>query len=129
MTLQSGNKSTYETGAQRDSDDTKSRPDLVPGICMLRLGHRYADGAKYYGAHNFEKGIPSSRGLASLQRHLEQWKAGDPLEDHLGGLLFNAFLLMFNEEMAGTGHFKDDKFILDHPRYKGYHEQIRSEEE
>lgn len=123
--IQSGEQATYETGAVRDSDNSKSRPDLIPGCCMLRVGKRYAAGARYYGAHNFEKGIPSSRGLASLQRHLEAWKAGHDDEDHLGALVFNAMLLIFNEERFKRGG--DGEAMLDHPRYENWDPELEVE--
>lgn len=112
---QSDEKQEFETGAQRDTQKGKSRPDLVPGCAMLRIGRRYGEGAEHYGDHNFEKGIPSGRGLASLQRHLEQWKAGDNEEDHLSAVVFNAMLLIFNEEAVRRGDLGIE--LLDHPRY------------
>ena len=109
---------SYETGAVRSDQTGKSRPDLVPGVCMLRLGEHYQKGAALYGERNYEKGIPSSRGLASLQRHLEQYKTGDREEDHLSAIAFNALMLIFNEEMAGKHHFPNDQEILDLPWYQ-----------
>jgi len=74
---------------------------------LLRVGMRYADGAAHYGERNFERGIPSSRGLASLERHLQQFKAGDTEEDHLSAIVFNAILLIINEERVDLTDFLD----------------------
>lgn len=98
---------TFAGGAQRGDDTGRTRPDLIPGDALLRIGLRYAAGAEHYGERNFERGIPSSRGLASLERHLQQFKAGDKEEDHLSAIVFNAILLMINEDRIELGSFKD----------------------
>lgn len=112
-TLKVGNTTqSFATGAVRDTEEGKPRPDLIPGCCMLRIGKRFGMGAEKYGERNFEKGIPSSRTLASLCRHLEQYKMGDTSEDHLGAIVANAVFLMFNEHK-----FKGDPTILDLEAY------------
>lgn len=103
---------TFDTGARRDVPNGKSRPDLIPGGVMLRVGEHFGMGAEKYGERNFEKGIPSSRTLASLCRHVEQFKAGDDSEDHLAAIVANAVFLMFNE-----GKFVGNDEILDLERY------------
>lgn len=108
----------YETGALRGDSSGRPRPDLIPGVCNLRVGMHYSLGALHYGERNFEKGLPSSRALESLERHLQQFKDGDTSEDHLSAIVFNANCLIFNEEKAGTGQFPDDSAILDLPWYK-----------
>ena len=108
----------FDTGAQRGSDAGRTRPDLIPGIVSLRVGIRYAEGAAHYGEHNFEKGIPSSRYLASLTRHLEQWKSGDNEEDHLAAVAINVNGLIFNEEQVQRGALP--AALLNHPRYEGF---------
>lgn len=107
---------TFDTGARRDVTTGKSRPDLVPGCVMLRVGQHFGMGAEKYGERNFEKGIPSSRTLASLCRHVEQYKAGDESEDHLAAIVANAVFLMFNEHK-----FEGDTEILDLERYTNDH--------
>lgn len=103
---------TFDTGARRDTTEGKSRPDLIPGDVILRIGHHFAMGAEKYGERNFEKGIPSSRTQASLCRHLEQFKSGDTSEDHLAAIASNTIFLMFNENK-----FEGDRTILDLERY------------
>lgn len=105
-------KQVFDSGAQRDTTEGKPRPDLIPGVCMLRVGEWFGMGAEKYGERNFEKGIPSSRSLASLQRHLERFKSGDDSEDHLSAIVANAMFLIFNEET-----FCGSREILDLPWY------------
>lgn len=107
----------FGSGAKRGDQTGRPRPDLIPGVCMLRVGLHYGRGAEHYGERNFEKGMPSTRMLASLQRHLEEFKKGDESEDHLAAIVFNAMGLIFNEEMAGTGHFPNEAEVLDLPWY------------
>ena len=106
---------TFDTGAKRDNANDKPRPDLIPGGVMLRLGEHFAKGAEKYGERNFELGIPSSRTLASLCRHVEQFKDGDDKEDHLAAIAANTIFLMFNEDK-----FEFNRDILDLDRYDGW---------
>ena len=95
--------------AQIALDDTgKPRPDLIPGSCMLRIGEHFRKGAEQYGERNYQKGIPQSRHLASLCRHLEQYKRGDTDEDHLAAFITNGIFMMFNE-----ANFPDNPEIMD----------------
>ena len=102
-----GTKS-FSTGAQRSDDTGKPRPDLIPGSCMLRIGEHFRKGAEQYGERNYQKGIPQSRHLASLCRHLEQYKRGDTDEDHLAAFITNGIFMMFNE-----ANFPDNPEIMD----------------
>jgi len=101
MTFQvkdSGQREAFETGALRDTQDDKPRYDLIPIIALKRIANLYAKGAKKYGERNFEKGIPSSRYIASLMRHLFQYLEGDKEEDHAAAVCFNILGIMYNEE-------------------------------
>lgn len=72
-----------------------------------------ARGARKYGERNWEKGLPSSWYLASLMRHLEQFRAGDRIEDHLAAIRFNVDGLMHNEEEVALGRYPDELLDLD----------------
>lgn len=107
----------FETGAQRGDDTGRPRPDLIPGCALLRIGVHYGKGADHYGARNFEKGIPSSRALASLERHLQHYKEyGCNDEDHLSALAFNCILLIMNEIRVTEGRLPES--LLDLPFYE-----------
>lgn len=98
----SGSKTTFSTGAVRDSTEGKSRMELIPWDLMSRVAKRYEDGAKAYGNNNWRKGQLSSHVFASMMRHAMQWVIGDRSEDHLSAVVWNALALMNNEEYFST---------------------------
>ncbi|MCL2744431.1 MAG: DUF5664 domain-containing protein [Planctomycetaceae bacterium] len=66
----SGKREEFATGAVRDAAEGKSRVDLISPFAMERLGEWLRQGAEKYASRNWEKGIPISRMVASLYRHL-----------------------------------------------------------
>lgn len=90
-------KTLFSTGAVRDTQENKNRPDLIPPECLWRLGWLYAKGCEHYGPHNWEKGIPTDSFIASMDRHWLKYKLGWDDEDHLAAAVFNLFGIMFNE--------------------------------
>jgi hypothetical protein len=94
----SGERQEFETGAKRDTQDGKPRYGLVPVEPLLRLAMHYTKGADKYDDNNWKKGIPMSRSWESLERHVQAFKAGDKVEDHLAAIAWNAFALMWYEE-------------------------------
>jgi hypothetical protein len=97
VTKDSGERENFDTGARRDTQEGKPRYDLIPPKALERLAGLYARGAEKYGDRNWEKGIPVQRNLASLERHLQQWKMGEIDEDHLAAVAWNAFAIMHYE--------------------------------
>lgn len=94
VTLGGGEKQVFESGAQRDEQTGKPRYDLIPPLPLRRLAELYARGAEKYDDHNWAKGMPTSRILASLLRHIEGYRSGDQAEDHLAAVAWNAFAIM-----------------------------------
>lgn len=90
---------TFETGAIRDSNEGKPRPDLISPYFTERLGYRLAEGAKKYGANNWQKGIPDEVFLESLERHLVAYKMGKKDEDHEAAIAFNIMGIIHNQEV------------------------------
>lgn len=90
-------KTQFETGAQRDDDEGKPRPDFIDPRFLLRVGEFLVEGAKHYGDFNFDKGIPSQRYMAAALRHLLKYYAGQRDEDHLSAVVFNIQGLAMNE--------------------------------
>lgn len=101
-------KQTFETGAQRDSDEDKLRYDLIPPESMALLAQVLTDGAKHYGANNWRKGIPLQRTVSSLLRHVFAIQAllqkhgadleiadknGENVADHIGRAMANLVFL------------------------------------
>lgn len=99
----SGSEQTFETGAVRDTDETKPRPDLISPFALERLGEWLRLGAKRYTPRNWEKGIPISRCTASLCRHLLKFQQGMQDEDHLAAIMCNAMFIMHYQEMMDRG--------------------------
>lgn len=98
VTKDSGNRQHFETGMVRDTQDNKPRYDLIPVGSLRRLADLYARGAEKYDDDNWQKGQPYSRAYASLFRHMIAWREGDNSEDHLAGVAWNAFTLMWYED-------------------------------
>lgn len=103
MIKDSGTRENFETGAVRDTQVGKSRPDLISPFATERLGAWLALGAKRYGQRNWEAGMPFSRVLASLERHLTRYKQGCKDEDHLVAIACNAMFLLHYEEGISLG--------------------------
>lgn len=98
-TKDSGDRVTYPSSMQRDTNDGKPRFDL-----MIPQGVRYADqmltrfaellarGAKKYNDRNWEKADSEAeleRFRESAFRHLMQWLCGETDEDHVAAVMFN----------------------------------------
>ena len=65
---------------------------------MLELSKHYEEGARKYGEHNWEKGIPTHCYLDSAIRHYLKWKRGDNDEPHDRAVLWNLFGLLWTLE-------------------------------
>jgi hypothetical protein len=111
----SGKRQDFNTGAVRDKADDKPRPDLVSPFAELREGQWMYEGSVKYADRNWEKGMPISRCIASLQRHLMQYKMGLNDEDHMAAIRCNAGFIMHYEEMIKRGLLP--KELDDMPKY------------
>ena len=60
-------------------------------------------GAAKYAERNWEIGMPFSRCVASLKRHVMKYQQGKRDEDHLAAIMFNAMALIHYEEMIERG--------------------------
>ncbi len=97
----SGERQSFETGAVRDAAADKPRPDLISPFADEREGEWMRLGALKYSEHNWEHGIPISRCIASLRRHLMAYMMGKIDEDHMAAVRTNAsFILHFEHEIA-----------------------------
>lgn len=102
-------KTSFGTGAQRDTDEGKGTPSLISPVLIHRLGVLLAEGAKHYGADNWMKGMPYRRTVDSMIRHIFQWLAGDKAEDHLAAVCFGAMCLMTYESDKVLDQKLDDR--------------------
>lgn len=100
----SGVREQFASGAVRDTQDGKQRPDRVlywlPLEALERVAKHYENGSHKYERDNWRKGIPASRCLASAFRHLFQWMMGDRGEDHLSAVVFNVFCIITWEQLG-----------------------------
>lgn len=116
MLKDSGQRESFDTGAVRDTQDDKPRPDLISPYFLLRLGRWLGLGAKKYDERNWEKGISNSRCMASLKRHLAGYERGLTDEDHLAAVAFNVMAMVHNEEMVKLKLLPDS--LMDLPWYE-----------
>jgi len=117
----SGKRQEFTTGAMRDTADDKPRPDLISPFAEERLGEWMRKGAVKYHEFNWAKGLPMSRCLSSLCRHIMKFKQGMKDEDHLSAILFNAMAIIHYEEMIKRGWLPkelDDIFKYENPENK-----------
>lgn len=112
----SGKREDFESGCVRDAAENKSRPDLISPYFMLRVGKHLEKGATKYAERNWEKGMPISRCIASLERHLYQYKMGLTDEDHLAAISCNVIFIIHYEAMIERGLLP--KELADMPHYE-----------
>lgn len=93
----SGERQTFDTGAQRDSETGKGRFDLLSPFVTERDAILMEKGASKYAARNWEKGMPFSRCLDSALRHINKYQRGFNDEDHLAAARWNLAALMHYE--------------------------------
>jgi hypothetical protein len=85
-------------------DATKPRVDLISSEWVLGVSEVLTFGANKYGAHNWRKGISTSRLISAAQRHLLAFNNGedqDP-ETSLSHLLHASCCMMFAYELMNT---------------------------
>lgn len=98
--LDSGERTQFSTGAQRDMSENKGDMVSIPWESILRLSRHYEEGAKKYRRWNFRQGIPMSSYLDSALRHLAKYMSGCDDEDHLSAAVFNVLGAMLVEQQT-----------------------------
>ena len=61
-----------------------ARFSLIPPEFLWALAEHYGKGARKYADRNWEKGYKWSLSLDALERHLNQWKAGEIFDEETG---------------------------------------------
>jgi Domain of unknown function (DUF5664) len=79
----------FDTGAVRSADVDEERWDLISPIGLQALARTYAEGAKKFGAANWENGMPVTDLLNHGIAHIYKFLAGDRSEDHLAHAAWN----------------------------------------
>lgn len=85
----SGARREFETGAVRDIQEGKGRMDLLPWAAIMEISKHRENGAKKYGEHNVDKGIPTHSLCDSAARHLAKYLDGWDDEQHLLAAAWN----------------------------------------
>ena len=112
MIKDSGNRREFSSGAVRDLADGKGRFDLCPWSAFMEISKHCENGAKKYGEHNVDKGIPTNSLCDSAARHLAKYLDGWTDEDHLlaaaWNLLWAIEMTQKHPEMVNTPWKPDD---------------------
>lgn len=85
----SGERTTFSTGAVRDMHEGKGRMDLLPWAAIIEVSKHCENGAEKYGEHNVNRGIPTHSLLDSAMRHAAKYLDGQNDEDHLLAAAWN----------------------------------------
>lgn len=85
----SGDRREFGTGAVRDMSEGKGRMDLLPWAAIMEISKHCENGAKKYGEHNVDKGIPLHSLCDSAARHLAKYLDGWDDEPHLLAAAWN----------------------------------------
>lgn len=109
----SGERTTFSTGAVRDMHEGKGRMDLLPWAAIIEVSKHCENGAKKYGEHNVDRGIPTHSLLDSATRHAAKYLDGQDDEDHLlaaaWNLLWAVEMRCKNPECVDTPWSKERK--------------------
>jgi hypothetical protein len=89
MINDSGNRTKFATGAVRDMHGDIGRMDLLPWSAIMEVSKHCENGAKKYGEHKVDKGIPTSSLCDSGLRHLAKYLDGWDDEPHLLAAAWN----------------------------------------
>lgn len=122
--LDSGNRTKFKTGSQRDTQAGKGMFHLLPFDAITRLAQHFENGARKYELRNWEKGQPTSQYFDSAQRHIIKAFKGMTDEDHLAAALWNIACWLQTEEWIEQGILP--KELDDRPIYKKYKIRWRS---
>lgn len=93
----SGERTTFETGAVRDMHTGKGRMDLLPWEAIVEVSKHCEEGALKYGERNCEKGIPIHSLIDSAFRHLAKYTMGEKDEPHLRAAAWNILFAIYME--------------------------------
>ena len=117
MIKDSGERTEFNTGAVRDMHDGKGRMDLLPWGAIMEVSKHCENGAKKYGEHNVDKGIPTSSLCDSGMRHLAKYLDGWMDEPHLLAAAWNLLWALEMEikhpELVNTPWRKNDESKVD----------------
>ena len=85
----SGDRTEFPTGAVRDMHEGKGRMDLLPWNAIMEVSKHCEAGARKYGEHNVDRGIPVHSLMDSGLRHAAKHLTGQKDERHLVAACWN----------------------------------------
>ncbi len=91
---ETGEKREFNTGAKKQHAAGKGTPVLFPPDAYIEISKHFEEGGITHGARNWEKGIPLSELMNSLERHIAQEKMGLTEESHDRALAWNAVVYL-----------------------------------
>lgn len=97
LILDSGERTSFDTGAVRDMHVGKGRFDLLPWYAIHDVAKHCEDGAEKYGERNVDKGIPQHSLIDSAIRHLVKYIHGETDEPHLRAAAWNVLWALEQE--------------------------------
>ena len=104
----SGDRTSFATGAVRDAAAGKGLPSLIPPEAIRRLGRHFEAGANKYGRDNWMRGIPLTRYHDAIIRHTLAAAEGRTEEDHLAAVMWNAAAWLWTEDAIKRGELPSD---------------------
>ena len=111
----SGERTEFSSGAVRDLHEGKGRMDLLPWAAIMEVSKHCENGAKKYGEHNVDRGIPTHSLCDSAARHLAKYLDGWTDEPHLlaaaWNLLWAVQMEVKNKDMVDTPWKKNENTI------------------
>lgn len=87
--LDSGERREFSSGAVRDMSGGKGCTDLLPWAAIMEVSKHCENGARKYGEHNVDRGLPVSSFCDSSARHLAKYMDGWDDEPHLLAAAWN----------------------------------------
>jgi len=123
--VEQGERRKFSTGAEKQASAGKGTPVLVPGDAVIDVSKHFENGAVVHGDRNWEKGIPLSEILNSLERHLQQEKMGMTDEPHARALAWNALVYLATKIRIENGLLPAE--LDDMPTYRLEQEVILDE--
>lgn len=99
----SGERTTFATGSQRDTQTGKGAFHLVPNWVIWLVSRVYEEGALKYATRNWEKGQPLGQYVKSAENHLAKLKMGMRDEPHASQVIWNMIGYIFTAVQIKLG--------------------------
>ena len=126
MIKDSGERTVFETGFQRDMHAGEGRFDLLPWHAIWEVAKHCEEGALKYGERNIDKGAPQHSLIDSAFRHMAKYTMGMTDEDHLRAAAWN-ILWALEQKAKGRTELMDIP-VLESEGYYAWFEKPDGEE-